>query len=79
MFSFAPKSGISETSQTQLVKIERKSVEKKKKSKAETNQFQKASWAWKAPSCDIFSSFQGIICGSQLCKLLKNTTLKFYI
>lgn len=53
MLSFAPKSDILETGPILLVKIERKT--EKKKSKVETNQFQKANWAWKAPTCDIFS------------------------
>lgn len=57
MLSFAPKSDILETGPILLVKIERKTEKKKekKKSKVETNQFQKANWAWKAPTCDIFS------------------------
>lgn len=61
MFSFAPKSGISETSQTQLVKIERKSVEKKKKkAKLKPINFRKQAGLGKPPVVIYLVHFRGL-------------------
>lgn len=58
MFSFAPKSGISETSQTQLVKIERKSAEKNAKLKPIN--FRKQAGLGKPPVVIYLVHFRGL-------------------